>query len=164
VTPLVAGVLGAAVGAGGLAAALKLRHAEHHKDEKAKELLGAVRAGALPAPEVKKVAVAFGVESVKAHKKGDHARGRAYEKVAREVAARGAAAGFGFDLGHVVRDVNAITNGVGQYLTSPTVAPPMYPPAYAPDLYASGPYDYHLAPLGDPMRYPDPYRHHDRHF
>jgi hypothetical protein len=163
-TPIVAGLIGAAVGAGGVAAAIKVRHMQHHKDQKAGEVLNSARAGALPPAALKQAAVAFGVEAVKQHKKGNHLKGKAYERAMREVAVQGAAAGFGFDLHNVVRDVNAITNGVGQYLTSPTVASPMYPPAYAPDLYASGPYDYHLAPLGDPMRYPDPYRHHDRHF
>jgi len=167
-SPLVAGLLGAVAGAGGVLAAHHVRHLERSKDDAAKKVLDASRAGALPAPELKKAAVAFGVEAVKSKRKGKLARSRAYEQAMMEVASQGAAIGSafggGFHLGDVVRDVNAVVNNVGDALSSYPTAAPMYPPAYAPELYASGPYDYHRGTVGDHWPYPDAYRHHDRHF
>jgi hypothetical protein len=165
-TPAVAAALGLLAGVGGTVAAQRFMHYDEQKDKAAKKLLDAAKMGTLPTPELKKVAVAFGVESFKRKRKGEHEASRAYEQAMRYVAAQGAHQGSqfggGFHLGDVLRDVGSIVRD--PYLQNAPSPPPPYPPVFAPELYASGAYDYHRGDVGDYYPYPGGYRHPERHF
>ena len=162
-TPAVAAVVGLLAGVGGTVAAQRYMHYDEHKDRAAKKLLDAAKTGTLPVPELKKAAVAFGVEAIQSKRKGKLARARAYEQAMVQVTNQGAAIGShfggGFNLGDVIRDVGIVVGD--PYLTNPPPPTPDYPPLYAPDLYGSGPYDYHMGPMYSQM--PGAWRHAGRH-